>query len=104
MWAADLLFSFQDEDHTARQFSSICGFDRLHGCQPGDELALIIRNAPRKEFVIAFGRLERWGSPQLERLYWLDIVVVVHRQRSFCFSFVRSESCGVSVAAEGLRV
>ena len=76
--APDLLLALEAELHVAGRLAvrPDVGLDQL---EPGDELPLVVRDAPAVEPPVAYLWLEGRGLPQLERDLGLDVVVVVEQ-------------------------
>jgi hypothetical protein len=78
--AADLLFSLDDPGDAARKLACLLAECSNHR-EPDRELALVVRSAAREELPVAQGRLGRRRLPKLERLDWLNVVVVAEQKR-----------------------
>ena len=85
MVAADLLLALDDEFEVDRLVS---GLDhRLEGLDVHEHLALVVTRTPGKDgalgmqFRLADDRLERRGSPEIERIRRLDVVVSIDEDR-----------------------
>src|SRR5579883_3680461 len=82
LWAADLFLPLEEELDVDRQ-GSVCLQHRLNGKDRGQHIALIVGGATRIDPAVAYGGLERWASPQLQRVGRLGIKVAVNQDGWF---------------------
>jgi len=78
--AADLLLSLDDEFDAARQLAALRE-QRVDREQARHQVSLVVAHPAAEQLAVPARGLERRRGPQLERLRWLDVVVVVDQQR-----------------------
>jgi hypothetical protein len=79
--AAYLLFPFDQELDPAWKLP-VDGAHRVECSQPSHQLALVVLRAASEKGALALCQLEGRAFPELERLWRLDVVVVVEKKRS----------------------
>jgi hypothetical protein len=101
--AADLLFSLDDPADADRKLACLLAECSNHR-EPDRELALVVRSAAREELPVAQGRLERRRLPKLERLDWLNVVVVAEQKRVVTRASLLAVDSGRPASARSCRV
>src|SRR5438046_10153151 len=67
------------------------GVDRL---EARHQIALVVRNTAAVEKAVAFGRLEGWRRPLVERIRRLHVVMVVNKKSAIAATGLALAACG----------
>ena len=75
---ADLLLAFHQESQRYRNLAQM--LKRLECVDAGHHVRLVVGHSPRDDATILLSRFEGLRVPQLDRVYGLDVVVLVKEQ------------------------